>query len=186
MSAVLEAAASLLGEHDPDEVTIGMIAGAAGVSTGWLYQFFPDKSALFQELLSRSLDTLDETLVAEGFTLDTADWRAAVHHGIDVIVQFVRDDPCFRTLWYSSVVDTRLIDSNRDHDLRFARYLAGQVGGRLRLDAGQDSVHVMQMFMGIIDKGVDLSFAFGEPDGDPSAVAEMKTAAVQYLARYLD
>ncbi|MEA3185327.1 MAG: hypothetical protein QOJ74_1804, partial [Ilumatobacteraceae bacterium] len=33
-----------------------MIAKTAGVSIGWLYDFFPNRESIFDEIVSRSLD----------------------------------------------------------------------------------------------------------------------------------
>ncbi|MEM9550933.1 MAG: TetR/AcrR family transcriptional regulator [Pseudomonadota bacterium] len=61
---VLEAALQLLSEKPSHLVNTSIIAERAGVSIGSLYQFFPNKQAIFYELFRRwlkgTLDKLDE------------------------------------------------------------------------------------------------------------------------------
>jgi AcrR family transcriptional regulator len=55
VDVVLEAAAQILMRRGYDAATTNEIARRAGVSIGTLYQYFPDKAALFKELLARHL-----------------------------------------------------------------------------------------------------------------------------------
>ena len=55
---MLEAATRLLEHHEPAQVSTNAIAKLAGVSIGTLYQYFPDKDALFQALTQRELGGL--------------------------------------------------------------------------------------------------------------------------------
>lgn len=185
LESVLDAATTLLETTDPADISTTMIAAEANVSVGWLYRYLPDKEAVFDTLLVRSLNQLDATLDQRGFTLDTSNWREAAERGIDIIVEFVRNDPCFRRLWYSSELNVTMVTSNRTHDTNLAKQLTEQLRPHLRLPEGQDPFHIAQMFMGIIDKGVDLAFAFGDENGDPAAIEQMKVAATSFLGQYL-
>lgn len=80
VDVVLQGAVRVLGREGIDSVTTNRIAEAAGVSIGSLYQYFPDKHAIFdalheqhahrvQQVIARTLDThatspLDTLLLA--------------------------------------------------------------------------------------------------------------------------
>lgn len=105
--AILDAAAEQFAVHGLDKTTMDAIAAAAGTSIGSVYQYFPDKDAVFlalaERVLERSRELFDalipameaarppwETLldrVIEGFALITRDasvravWRNLQLHG---------------------------------------------------------------------------------------------------------
>jgi len=58
VDAVLEAAAQVLVKVGYDKATTGLIAEAAGVSVGSIYQYFPNKDAVYNRLLERELDAM--------------------------------------------------------------------------------------------------------------------------------
>lgn len=60
---ILDTALTMLSEGSADKITTNAIAKRAGISIGSLYQFFPNKEAIFYELFQRwlvqTLDALD-------------------------------------------------------------------------------------------------------------------------------
>ena len=56
VQAVLEAVERVLKRHGVEAITTNRIAEAAGVSIGSLYQYFPDKRAIFTALYDRHVD----------------------------------------------------------------------------------------------------------------------------------
>jgi AcrR family transcriptional regulator len=56
----MTAAAQVLVRDGYDRATTGLIAAAAGVSIGTVYQYFPNKDAIFSELLRMQLDAVLE------------------------------------------------------------------------------------------------------------------------------
>jgi AcrR family transcriptional regulator len=66
VDAVLEAVQLVVKRHGTQAVTTNRIAEAAGVSVGSLYQYFPDKRAIFTALHDRHVD--DVRLVIEQTT----------------------------------------------------------------------------------------------------------------------
>ena len=60
---ILDTTLAMLGEGPADGITTNSIARRSGVSVGSLYQFFPNKEAIFYELfrewLQQTLDSLD-------------------------------------------------------------------------------------------------------------------------------
>ncbi len=73
-SAILEGAAALFGENGFDEVSVGDIAAASGVSTGAVYLYFSGKLDIFEQLFARALDELERAF-DEALALPVPDVR---------------------------------------------------------------------------------------------------------------
>lgn len=63
-AAILEATARILEDEGLEAANTNTIAERAGVSVGSLYQYFPDKDAIFAELIIASETTLGDMLEA--------------------------------------------------------------------------------------------------------------------------
>jgi AcrR family transcriptional regulator len=184
MTLVLQATAQLLDEFGPEAVNTSAVAAKAGVSIGWLYNFFDDREALLEEILVAGLQNLDQQLDAAGFSLAGPGWRATAEAGVDAVIDFFGGLPGFRSLWFSAEFSGRMIQANRLHDDALADYLAASVT-HVRPDAPDVSLGVVaKIFVGMLDKGVDLSFR-DNPKGDPDLLAEVKRASIDYLSTYL-
>ncbi|MEM9458160.1 MAG: TetR/AcrR family transcriptional regulator [Myxococcota bacterium] len=62
MDAILTATAHILREVGPGGATTNRIAKRAGVSIGSLYQYFPDKTALYTAVAQQYVDRIDAEL----------------------------------------------------------------------------------------------------------------------------
>jgi AcrR family transcriptional regulator len=62
VEAVLEAVYRVLKRHGVEAITTNRIAEAAGVSIGSLYQYFPDKRAIFTALHDRHVDGVRDVI----------------------------------------------------------------------------------------------------------------------------
>jgi AcrR family transcriptional regulator len=184
MAQVLQATAALVDEIGPEAVSTSSVAERAGVSVGWLYNYFDDREGLLEEILADGLRELDERLDAAGFSLVGPGWRATAAAGIDVVIDFMAGLPGFRSLWYSAEFSGRMTQVNRLHDDALAEYLAASMT-HVRPDAPEvPLVVVAKVFVGMIDKGIDLSFR-DAPAGDSALLAEMKRASIAYLDTFL-
>jgi AcrR family transcriptional regulator len=91
VDVVLDAVTLVLKRHGPDAVTTNRIAEAAGVSIGSLYQYFPDKQAIYRALHERHVDdvrrVIDRALaerasgLLEDFARALVEGLAEVHAG---------------------------------------------------------------------------------------------------------
>lgn len=64
VDAILEATIQVLLQIGKDRLTTTRVAARAGVSVGTLYQYFPNKSALLQAVLSRHLNAVTAAVEA--------------------------------------------------------------------------------------------------------------------------
>ena len=89
VEAVLEAVQRVLRRHGAKAITTNRVAEAAGVSIGSLYQYFPDKQAIFMALHDRHVDgvrhVIERTMThctsasLEEFTRELVERLANVH-----------------------------------------------------------------------------------------------------------
>jgi AcrR family transcriptional regulator len=89
VEAVLEAVPCVLRRHSAEAITTNRIAKAAGVSIGSLYQYFPDKQAIFIALHDRHVegvrDVIERTMTdctsapLEEFTRELVERLVNVH-----------------------------------------------------------------------------------------------------------
>ncbi len=87
VDAILAAAAELLTEQPPSEVSTALIAERAGVPIGSLYQYFPNKTAVLAELARRVMAMVDAAIVRE----IEAGHGLPVGSGVDRAVQVTVD-----------------------------------------------------------------------------------------------
>jgi AcrR family transcriptional regulator len=180
---VLDTAASMIDLIGPDTITTGMIARAAGVSIGWLYDFFPNRESIFDAIVTRSLDKVTPIAEAVHDSRPHDDWRGVLGAVVEALFDFYQVEPGFRVLWFSRFQSTAMIEVNRQHDLADAT-AAYQRLSRQGLDlVGVNPELALHMVIGIIDKGLDLAFRI-DPAGDRDIVDETVVAAVAYLERY--
>jgi AcrR family transcriptional regulator len=187
MDRVLAATNDLLISDGPSAVTTTSVATHAGISVGWLYNFFADREAILEEVLIQGLIELDEQFDAAGFSLAGHDWRTTAAAGIDALIDFLLTGDAiggYRVLWFSTEFSGRMVQVNRAHDDALAAYLCNGVTA-LRPDAPGISLYLMaQTFIGILDKGFDIAFRT-DPNGDKAALAELRRAALAYLETFL-
>lgn len=62
VDAVLDAVTLVLKRHGPEAVTTNRICKAAGVSIGSLYQYFPDKQAIYRALHQRHVEEVSRVI----------------------------------------------------------------------------------------------------------------------------
>ncbi len=180
---VLDSAAALIDQVGPDIITTGMIAKAAGVSIGWLYDFFPNRESIFDEIVTRSLDKVTPIAEAVHDARPDDNWREVLGAVVDALFVFYQVEPGFRVLWFSRFQSTAMIQVNREHDLADAT-AAYQRLSRHGLDlVGVNPELALHMVIGIIDKGLDLAFRI-DPAGDRDIVGETVSAVIAYLERY--
>lgn len=180
---VLDTAAALIDQIGPETVTTGMIARAAGVSIGWLYDFFPNRESIFDAIVTRSLDKVTPIAEAVHDARPHDDWRAVLSAVVDALFVFYQVEPGFRVLWFSRFQSTAMLEVNRQHDLADTT-AAYQRLSRHGLDlVGVNAELALHMVIGIIDKGLDLAFRI-DPAGDRDIVDETVVAVVAYLERY--
>jgi len=110
---ILDAADAIFADVGVDAATTEAIAEQAGTSIGSVYQFFPNKKALFDALCTRYLDRarlLFESLVASGIALRP--WPELVDAVVDAFWRFNVDLPGFRAIWVHQNISIEMLDAS--------------------------------------------------------------------------
>jgi AcrR family transcriptional regulator len=88
VDAVLDAVRLVLERHGPDAVTTNRIVEAAGVSIGTLYQYFPDKQAIYRALHQRHVDEVSvviERALADRGSSSLEDFACTLTHALALV-----------------------------------------------------------------------------------------------------
>jgi AcrR family transcriptional regulator len=98
MAVVLRAAAELLEETGVEGFTIRGLEQQAGVSSGWIYRFFPDRDAIIEavmlEFSAASRDVIPALEAAES-------WQQVLEDEVNAMVHLFRSSPGMGVVWLS-------------------------------------------------------------------------------------
>lgn len=181
----MDVARALLISGGPSAVSTTAVASGADISVGWLYNYFENRDSILEEILVGCLTGLDNAMADAGLDLSGPDWRTKADAGVAACLDYFSRDASFRAIWFSGEFSGRMLQANRRHDDAQAAWLAGTVT-HLRDDAPDvPLVIVMEVFVGMLDKGVDLAFRDHPTRADPAVVDEVRRASVEYLATFL-
>jgi AcrR family transcriptional regulator len=110
---ILDAADAVFADVGFDAATMDAIAERAGTSIGSVYQFFPNKKALFEALCTRYLERaqgLFESLLVSGIAAKP--WPELVDAVIDAFWRFHVDLPGFRAVWAHQNISVEMLDAS--------------------------------------------------------------------------
>nr|WP_219462442.1 TetR family transcriptional regulator [Nonomuraea rhizosphaerae] len=181
---MLDACAELLDEIGYEGLSTTRIAERAGVAIGSVYQFFPDKRAITQELTRRNVEQFVSRVGRRFLDEDYRGWWEAVDAIIDEFVDMHRTVPGFRSLHFGDVVDLNLLDSDSDNNT----VIAGRLRGLLLKEFGlADSQELDVAVLVAVEAGdAVLKLAFRrDPDGAPEIIEAAKQLIRGFLSRQL-
>jgi AcrR family transcriptional regulator len=182
---ILEVTARLVDEIGPDNVTTTVIADQLGISVGSIYAYFRDRAAIFDEIIARAIAEHDKLIVAAHDRMIDLPWIDASVAVIDTIVEIYRTDPGFVCLCFSRHLSTGMLEAMRLSDEVQAQVGLDRLTVRgLRLDT-VSPMDTMRMYVGLIDKGLDLAFRL-DPRGNESMIEETKQVVRQYVAPFIN
>jgi AcrR family transcriptional regulator len=180
---ILEAAGEVFAEVGYEAATTEAIAERAGVSIGSLYQFFPNKLAVFDalaEVYHRRERSLFEGLVNEE-TL-ALPWEDLLDRVIDAFYAFHRAEPAYRAIWQSFVVSKETVeagqrlmdDFSRRVELALALHAPALAPAKRALVASVSVTVVTAMLLMLVRR----------PNEGDALIAETKLLLRRYLAPY--
>lgn len=135
MERILDAAAQRFADDGYDATTTEAIAERAGTSIGSVYQFFPNKLAIFNAIAVRYMErgrSLFTSVVSTPLAQEGA-WYELIDRAIDAFAEFHRKEPGFRAILLNWRVSADLLlasdDVNRELARRAEQVLAPLVPG---------------------------------------------------------
>lgn len=184
---ILSVASELVSEVGPEATTTARIAEAAGITLSSLYQFFPNKEAIFYELQLRFV-ALTPQLAREQFAgASFASWGEALRAIFDAYVDTYRSVPWLRVLWTSPATSA----SSSAAALRSNAETAEQIL-ILLLDLGllagppsRDQRRALLLAVEMADAVINTAFRLDE-HGDEAVLEQARSLLEAHLARYAD
>jgi AcrR family transcriptional regulator len=182
---MLDACAEILDEEGYDGLSTTKVAQRADVAIGSVYQFFPDKRAIAQELALRNLEMFGDR-VAQGLAeSDFAHWYEAVGTVIEIFVDMHRTVPGFSVLRFGDIADARLLDAGEENNAVVAERLRDLLVGAFAVPDTPDLSRALTVAVEAADAVLKLAFR-DVRDGDPALLTEAERLITGYLAHHFE
>jgi len=179
IDAALAAAVRILEREGAESVTTTRVAAEANMAVGSVYRYFPDKAAILDTLWSRYLDDFGQLMDELGTRAEVETWDDPVGLVIDAFVEFYRDKPALRAIWFGTRLSDDVMDADRQQDLAMAAGLE-----RLVLAQGIPASPRLktQAYACVLICDSLLKEAFrNDPNGEPGLLEETKSILRAYL-----
>jgi AcrR family transcriptional regulator len=119
---ILDAAAQVFAERGYDAATTEEIARLGGTSIGSVYQFFPNKLAIFNAIAVRYIErcqALFDTFMTPAAIHEP--WQNLLGHAIDGFAALNRNEPGFRAILVNWRISADMLLANEEVNREFAR-----------------------------------------------------------------
>ena len=178
---ILDAAAQVFAERGYDAATTEEIARLAGTSIGSVYQFFPNKLAIFNAIALRYVERaqalFDTFMTPEAMR---GPWTQLLGGAIDAFAALNETEPGFRAILLNWRVSADMLLANDDVNREFARRVESVLAAQAPNLAPARRVLVATIIVEVIS--TMLILCVRRRDMDPDAVlAEAKTLLFRYL-----
>lgn len=134
---IVAAARDVLVADGYDRLTTNRVADRAGISPGSLYQYFPDKSAIVEEVTARYVDRLAEDVVAALVDHVTDEPAAMARTTAEALLTALERDPTLLRVVWEELPASRHLDDRLGLERRVRDVLRAYLGGRLQAQGGR-------------------------------------------------
>lgn len=166
---ILDAARRCFARHGYEGATVARLEEESGLSRGAIFNYFPNKEALFVEVIGSSIDRMTELWLDRGFrelleaiTLEDPDWLGVM---LEATAR-LRTDAKLREL-----VEAKEAEQRRHRGERFARLKEQGIRDDL-------PVETVAIFLSLIANGLAFRRAGGEPMPDVGQLARLVETGV--------
>jgi len=181
VDALLEATARVLVKRGFDGLTTNLVAEAAGVSIGSLYQYFPNKAALVGALIENHVDNMTSLFVSELARVAQLPMAQAIRCVIELMIRAHGVDPELHRVLTDQVPRFGRMAKLREVDAMFDHMVAGLLAARkaeLAIDHPEVAAFVLVSAIEAITHRAALSPSLL---GDPRLVDETCALVRRYL-----
>lgn len=182
VDAVLEAAVKVLKREGFSALTTNRIAEVAGVSIGSVYQYFPDKGAIFAALHRRHIEEIDRMIEVQLLRHANSSLEDLIRALIEAMVEAHTADPELYELLMTEV--PHRADGTKDFAMRqhsaFRLAIASRTHNKKKLRNLDKTVFIVANMVEVLSHGA----ALRRP---PSlSLSEAKEEAVRAVLAYLN
>lgn len=180
---ILDGAAHVFAEEGYEAATMEGIAARAETSIGSIYQFFPNKLAVFTALARHyhaKLRVFFDMLLA-GPLLERP-WRDILDDGIDALAMFHEQEVGFRAVWVGLQLTEQVIAEGEAINREFAKRIETVLGPKLPGLPPRMRPVVSTMMVEILTAMLIVSAR--RPSEGKALLAETKELLKRYLAPY--
>jgi AcrR family transcriptional regulator len=177
---ILDASARVFLDRGYDAATTEEIARLAGTSIGSVYQFFPNKLAIFNAIAARYVERAQALF--DTFMTPSAierPWQELLDGAIDAFVAFHVMEPGFRAILVNWRVSADMVLANDDVNREFARraegVLAAQAPGLTPARRSLVATMIIEMI------SAALMLCVRRPPSAEAVIAETKTMLRRYI-----
>lgn len=181
MDGILDAVAELLVERGFDAVTTDLIAEKAGIPVGSIYQFFPNKFAIFYALTIRYIKQINAiaSIPARRESLGLP-WEEVVDRTVDAEAELWSNEEALSVLWAGIQNAPELKAAVAESDKKSEDYL---LTGLNRILPNVDPARrrlVARVVVRVVRHLLDLSIT-GSKEENKQIVEELKVVVKSYL-----
>lgn len=180
LTALLDAAASIVDEVGIERLTTAMVAERAGASIGTVYRYFPDRIVLLQALGSRNFERVMARIIEAINDPAHTDWREALSTAFASVIDVYRTEPGFRGLRVGDQLDLRPLPNGRTHKSLVAERIVDALSTRFGVENSEASRFTLEAGLEMSDALVARAFLMN-PQGDD----EFITVSTSYVRGFI-
>ncbi|MEH6781023.1 MAG: TetR/AcrR family transcriptional regulator [Rhodoglobus sp.] len=181
LTALLDAAASIVDEVGIERLTTAMVAERAGASIGTVYRYFPDRIVLLQALGSRNFERVMARIVDAIDDPANENWRDALRTAFASVIDAYRTEPGFRGLRVGDQLDLRPLPNGRTHKSLVAERIVEALAARFGVENSQATRFTLEAGLEMSDALVARAF-LTNPQGDDDFISVSTTHVGSFIA----
>jgi AcrR family transcriptional regulator len=184
---ILEAAARVIAEQGLDAATMEGIAAEAETSIGSIYQFFPNKAAVFDALGDRYMEKARAffDVISSGPLLDRP-WPEILETSIDAFAAFHENEPGFRAIWVGLNLTEQVVASGEALNREVAKRIETVLVAKLPRLPKKQAPLVATMVVEVFSAMLVIAARRREPEERKRMLDETKVMLRRYLEPFED
>lgn len=125
VNKILKAAAEILKEQGADALTTNRIAARAKVNIASVYQYYPNKEVILDDLMSQAFELITKILGEKAIELSGLTMREGLQQGLRYVVDMYRDSESLLSALFDS--QQNLLESKALEDFKNVLFAVGKV-----------------------------------------------------------